>query len=111
MMRRIILILIFCLLLTVTAFASHPQIIDAAGIIIGVKFGIQPLIAPVPDGRPLYAPDALSMAVPAMAIEHMALFAVIEGMVTAFILKYFINNEPELAYSLLGRGNKSLHEA
>ena len=110
-MRRIILILVFCLLLTVTAIASHPQIIDDAGVIIGVKSGIQPLIAPVLDGRPLYAPDALSIAVPAMAIEHMASFAVIEGMVTAFILKYFINNEPELACSLLGTGNKWLNEA
>jgi cobalt/nickel transport system permease protein len=111
MMRRIILILIFCLLPTVTAFASHPLIIDDVGIIIGVKFGIQPLIASIPDGTPLYAPHPLSIAVPAMAMEQLALFAVIEGMLTAMIQKYFISNEPELAYSQLGTCNKSLHEA
>lgn len=109
-MRRIILILILCLLPTVTAFAAHPLIIDAA-IITGIEFGIQPLIASAPDETPLYAPYPLSIAVPAMAIEQLALFAVIEGMLTAMILKSFISNEPELAYSELGTGNKSLHEA
>jgi len=44
-------------------------------------------------------------------MEQLALFAVIEGMLTAMIQKYFISNEPELAYSQLGTGNKSLHEA
>jgi len=33
-----------------------------------------------PDGTPLYAPHPLSIAVPAMAMEQLALFAVIEGM-------------------------------
>jgi ABC-type Co2+ transport system permease subunit len=46
-----------------------------------------------------------------MAMEQLALFAVIEGMLTAMIQKYFISNEPELAYSQLGTCNKSLHEA
>jgi cobalt/nickel transport system permease protein len=110
-MRRIILILIFCLLPTVAAFASHPLIIDDAGITTGVEFGIQPLIASASDGTPLYAPYSLSIAVPAMAMEQLALFAIIEGMLTAMILKYFISNEPELAYSQLGTRHKSLHEA
>ena len=95
----------------IAAFLAGYSGLAAAAIITGVEFGIQPLIASAPDGTPLYAPYPLSIAVPAMAIEHLALFAVIEGMVTAMILKYFIRNEPELVYSLRGKGNKKLREA
>lgn len=88
------------------AFLAGYSGLSAAAIITGVEFGIQPLIASAPDGMPLYAPYPLSVAVPAMALEHMALFAIIEGMVTAMILKYFIRNEPEIVYSLHGSINK-----
>jgi cobalt/nickel transport system permease protein len=58
------------------------------------------MIASGPDGRPLYAPYPLSIAVPAMAIEHMLIFGIVEGIVTALILKYFVKNESELVYAM-----------
>jgi cobalt/nickel transport system permease protein len=80
-------------------FAGHIGLTVAA-IITGVEFGIQPLIASGPDGVPLYAPYPLSIAIPAMAIEHLALFGVLEGVVTALILKYFMKNESESVFAI-----------
>jgi cobalt/nickel transport system permease protein len=71
----------------------------AAAVITGAEFGIQPIIASAPDGKPLYAPYPLSIAVPVMAVEHLLIFGVVEGIVTASILKYFVKNESELLYA------------
>ena len=80
-------------------FAGHIGL-SVAAVLTGVEFGIQPLIASGPDGVPLYAPYPLSIAVPAMAIEHIAIFGIMEGLVTAMILKYFMKNESELAITV-----------
>jgi cobalt/nickel transport system permease protein len=71
-----------------------------AAAVTGFEFGVQPLIASGPDGRPLYAPYPLSIAVPAMALEHMLVFGIVEGTVTALILKYFVKHETELVYAM-----------
>ena len=70
-----------------------------SAILTGVEFGIQPMIASGPDGKPLYAPYPLTIAVPAMAIEHLLVFGVVEGLVTASILKYFVKHESDLVYA------------
>jgi cobalt/nickel transport system permease protein len=62
--------------------------LNVAAVIAGIEFGIQPMIASGPDGHPLYAPYPLSIAVPAMAIEHLILFGLVEALVTALIIKY-----------------------
>jgi len=84
----------------VAAFLAGWIGLSVAAIVTGFEFGIQPMIASGPDGKPLYAPYPLSIAVPAMAIEHMLVFGIVEGMVTALILKYFVKNESELVYAM-----------
>ncbi|MBF0564555.1 MAG: cobalt transporter CbiM [Nitrospirae bacterium] len=86
--------------LYVAAFLSGYVGLSAGALITGVEFGIQPLIAVGPGGRPLYAPYPLSVAVPAMALEHMLLFSVVEGVVTVLLLKYLIKHESGLVYAL-----------
>ena len=81
------------------AFLAGYLGLAVAAAITGFEFGIQPIIASGPDGRPLYAPYPLSIAVPAMALEHLLVFGIVEGMVTALILKYFIKNESDLVYA------------
>jgi cobalt/nickel transport system permease protein len=49
-----------------------------------------------PDGSPLYAPYPLNIAIPAMAIEHLVLFGIIEGIVTWIIFKYFYKTNRDL---------------
>jgi cobalt/nickel transport system permease protein len=70
--------------------------LNVAAVIAGIEFGIQPLIASAPDGHPLYAPYPLSIAVPAMAVEHLILFGFVEALVTALIIIYLQKAEPEL---------------
>lgn len=74
--------------------------LSISAIVTAIEFGIQPLIAMSPDGRPLYAPYPLEIAVPAMALEHLLLFGIVEGVVTVLLLKYFIKHEPDLIYAV-----------
>jgi len=82
------------------AFLSGYVGLSVAEIVTGFEFGLQPLIASGPDGRPLYAPYPLSVAVPAMALEHLFLFGIVEGVVTVLLFKYFVKHEPGLVYAL-----------
>ncbi|MCE5311683.1 MAG: cobalt transporter CbiM [Nitrospiraceae bacterium] len=84
----------------IAAFAAGYVGLVAAAVVTAVQFGIQPLIAQGADGRPLYAPYPLEVAVPVMALEHLLLLGVIEGVVTYLLLKHFIKNEPSLVYAL-----------
>ncbi|HET6515755.1 MAG TPA: cobalt transporter CbiM [Thermodesulfovibrionales bacterium] len=86
--------------LNIAAFLSGYVGLSVAAIITAIEFGIQPMIASGPDGRPLYAPYPLSVALPAMALEHMLLFSVVEGVVTVLLFKYFAKHEPDLIYAL-----------
>jgi cobalt/nickel transport system permease protein len=69
-------------------------------ILTAAEFGIQPLIASSPDGRALYCPYDLSVAVPAMALEHLLVFGIVEGLITMIVVNYFLKNEPELIYAI-----------
>jgi cobalt/nickel transport system permease protein len=84
----------------VAAFLSGYIGLSVAATLTGFEFGIQPMIASGPDGKPLYAPYPLSIAVPAIALEHMMIFSIVEGMVTALILKYFVKHESDLVYAM-----------
>jgi cobalt/nickel transport system permease protein len=86
--------------LSVAAFLSGYTGLTVSALLTGIEFGIQPLIAQGADGRPLYAPYPLSIALPAMALEHMLLFSIIEGTVTVLLLRYFLKNESDVVYAL-----------
>lgn len=81
------------------AFAAGYISLVMAAILTAFEFGIQPLIASTADGKALYCPYDLSIAIPAMAIEHLLFFGIVEGVVTALIVGYFLKNEPGLIYA------------
>lgn len=87
----------------IAAFISGYLSLLFAAILTATEFGIQPLIASSADGKALYCPYNLSIAIPAMALEHLVLFSIAEGIITALIIRYFIKNEPELVYALKKR--------
>jgi cobalt/nickel transport system permease protein len=91
------------------AFISGYLGLVLAAVLTAVEFGIQPLIASSSDGKALYCPYDLSIAIPAMAIEHLLLFGIIEGIITAFIVRYFLKNEPGLIYAFR-KGGKNENE-
>jgi len=82
-----------------SAFISGYLSLVLAAILTATEFGIQPIIASSADGKALYCPYDLSIAIPAMAIEHLLLFGIIEGFITALIVGYFLKNEPGLIYA------------
>ena len=90
--------------ISAAAFLSGYAGLSVASIITAVELGIQPLIAHAADGRPLYAPYPLSVTVPAMALEHLLLFGVVEGIITMLLFKYFVKHEPGLVYALRKTG-------
>ena len=86
--------------LAVAAFFSGYLGLFVAALFTAVELGIQPLIAMGADGRPLYAPYPLSVAIPAMAVEHLFLFGIVEGLATMLLLKYFLKHEHGLVLAL-----------
>jgi len=70
--------------------------LNISALITGVEFGIQPLLERSATGQPLYSPFPLSVAVPAMAGEHLLVFGFAEALVTALVIKYFQKNDPEM---------------
>jgi cobalt/nickel transport system permease protein len=92
----------------IAAFISGYLSLVLASILTAIEFGIQPLIASSADGKALYCPYGLSIAIPVMAIEHMVLFGIAEGIITALIIRYFIKNEPDLVYALKKGGTDEI---
>lgn len=82
--------------LCLAAFLAAYISLNIAALVTGIEFGIQPLIAKGPDGNPLYAPYPLSVAVPAMALEHLLLFGFVEGVVSVLIFRYFLRANKEI---------------
>ncbi len=70
--------------------------LNISALLTAIQFGIQPIIERSSSGQPLYAPFPLSVAIPAMAIEHLFLFGFVEAAVTALVIRYFQKNEPEM---------------
>lgn len=62
--------------------------LNVSAVVTAVLFGVQPIIAHAPNGQPLYAPYPLGVAVPAMALQHLALFGFIEAAVTGLAVAY-----------------------
>jgi cobalt/nickel transport system permease protein len=82
--------------INIASFLSGYISLNIAALVTSIEFGIQPLIAVGKDGNPLYAPYPLKIALPAMAIEHLILFGIVEGLVTFLIFRYLFKHNREL---------------
>jgi cobalt/nickel transport system permease protein len=74
--------------------------ITAAALLVGIELGLQPLLFNA-DGRPLYSPYGLELAVPAMLVAHLFGASLVEGIITGLGLVYLQQHHPEY---LTGRG-------
>jgi len=79
-----------------SAGAAAYVAIVAGAICAGFEFGIQPYIAHTATGQALYAPYKLSVAVPAMALEHLLFFGWVEAFATAGVVAVLQRTEPAL---------------
>jgi cobalt/nickel transport system permease protein len=83
----------------ITAFLAGYISIVLTAILTATEFGIQPLIASSVEGKALYCPYDLKIAIPVMATEHLLLFGIVEGIVTALIVRYFVKKQKHLVYA------------
>ncbi|MCM8756610.1 MAG: cobalt transporter CbiM [Candidatus Omnitrophica bacterium] len=70
--------------------------LNIASLTAAIQFGIQPLLHKTPDGKFLYCPYGLNVAIPSMMIEHLLIFGWMEGIVTFLVLRYLQKREPDL---------------
>lgn len=70
--------------------------ITAAGVSTGIMFGIQPILYHTADGKPLYCPYGLTVALPVMLLEHLLLFGWIEAIVTFLVIRYLQKEDVSL---------------
>jgi cobalt/nickel transport system permease protein len=88
------------------ALAGYISLILAAGF-TGILFGIQPLLHTGANGVPLYMPYGLNIALPAMLLEHVLGFAIIEALITALIFAYIQRTDTSLLYGEKSRSQKN----
>jgi cobalt/nickel transport system permease protein len=70
--------------------------LNLAALMTGIEFGLQPLLHHEADGRSLYCPYGLGVAVPVMLGEHLLVFGWVEAVVTALVVKYLQKQDPGL---------------
>ena len=71
--------------------------INMGALCTAIEFGLQPIIYPANSlGQYPYFMYPLSIAVPAMMIEHLILFGVIEAIATLLVVKYLQRTDPAL---------------
>jgi cobalt/nickel transport system permease protein len=74
----------------------------AASLAVGFLFGIQPILYHAADGKALYCPYGLNIALPVMLFEHLFIFGFIEAAVTFLVIKYLQKEDPSLMQQELG---------
>lgn len=79
------------------AIAGYISLAIAAGV-TGVEFGIQPLLHHTAEGVPLYMPYSLDVTLPAMILEHIFGFSILEALITALIFAYIQRTDTTLLY-------------
>jgi cobalt/nickel transport system permease protein len=77
-----------------------------AAFFTGVEFGIQPILNHTPEGIPLYMPYPLSVTVPAMVLEHVLGFSILEALITALIFAYIQKTDTTILYGEESRPQK-----
>ncbi|VVB71368.1 Cobalt transport protein CbiM [uncultured archaeon] len=69
-----------------------------AAAFTGFEFGIQPLLHHSASGVPLYMPYGLNVTLPAMILEHVLGFSILEALITALIFAYIQKTDTTLLY-------------
>jgi cobalt/nickel transport system permease protein len=78
------------------AAAAGYASLNISAFVTAVEFGIQPLLFRAPDGRPLYCPYPLSIAIPGMMLGHLLIAGPAEAVTTALALRFIASAQPEL---------------
>lgn len=83
--------------------------INLSALLAAIEFGIQPMLFHDATGAPLYAPYALSIAIPAMMAGHLTIAGAAEAVMSAGLFSYLRRNEPALVgISSLSGGTRQI---
>lgn len=77
--------------------------LNCAALTAALMFGMQPLLHTAADGRALYAPYPLSVAVPAMMLGHLTLFGVVEALITGLVVHFLQRSQSAWVLQAAGR--------
>lgn len=80
-----------------SAIAGYVSLTLAA-VVTGFEFGIQPILHHTAEGVPLYMPYPLNVTVPAMTLEHLFGFGILEALITALIFAYIQRTDTTILY-------------
>jgi len=72
----------------------------------GLMLGLQPILHQSPEGVPLYMPYGLNVALPAMLLEHILGFSILEALVTGLIFAYIQRTDTSLLYEVSMKSRK-----
>jgi len=72
--------------------------LSVASGVAGFEMGIQPILEHSAAGVPLYMPYGLNVTMPAMLLDHMLFFSIVELIVTGLAFAYIARNNPEIIF-------------
>lgn len=70
--------------------------LTTAAVSTGMMFGVQPALHHTTDGKALYCPYGLNIAVPVMLLEHVMFFGWVEAIVTFLVIRYIQKEDMSL---------------
>lgn len=70
--------------------------INAAALLAGIEFGLQPALFHDASGAPLYAPYPLGIAVPAMLLGHLTLAGLAEAILSGGVIAWLQHSDAAL---------------
>ncbi|OPY26300.1 MAG: cobalt transport protein CbiM [Methanocella sp. PtaU1.Bin125] len=87
--------------LAAVAIAAYVSLSVAAGF-TGFEFGLQPYLHTDANGNPMYMPYGFEVAVPAMLIEHVFGFSILEAIISMLIFAYLQRTDQSLLMGTSG---------
>jgi len=74
--------------------------LNVAALATAFEFGIQPALAHNAAGHALYAAYPLNIAIPVMMFGHLAIFGIVEAVVTGLVVAYLQRADASLLYGV-----------
>ena len=81
-----------------TIFLSAYISINLAAFFTALELGIQPLLFVDNLGQPLYCPYPLWISIPAMALSHLTIAGIAEGLFTLSLYLFILKTSPNIIY-------------
>jgi len=72
--------------------------LTASATVVGIVFGLQPILYTDPNGMPLHVPYPLSVTVPSMLLSYSSIFSIVEAALSVLIFIYIRRKDASLFF-------------